>query len=106
MALPGNILQQMLIEAEKQAGADWGVVSTDVQAFAEDIAGQSATIANSLAAGQIDEQDAKMEFDLVKDQVAMEKDYITAAAKIAAQNAINAAIGVLWTAILSAKPRL
>jgi hypothetical protein len=36
----------------------------------------------------------------------MEKDYVTAAAKIAAQNAINAALGVLWSAILAGKPGL
>jgi hypothetical protein len=106
VALPGNIVQQMLAEAAKQAGSNWGVVSADVEEFAGDIAGQSAAIAQALAAGQIDEQDARLEFDLVKDQLAMAKDYVTAAAKIAAQNAINAAIGVLWSAILAVKPRL
>jgi competence protein ComGC len=106
MALPGNIVQQMLAAAETQAGAHWGVVASDIEAFAADIAAQSATIAQAVAGGQIDEQDAKMEFDLVRDQCAMEKDYVTAAAKIAAQNAINAALGVLWSAILAGKPGL
>jgi hypothetical protein len=106
MAFPADIVQQMLAAAEKAAGAEWGTVCKDIRGFSEDLAKLSAETAEDLARGSITEDEAQVLFQGMIHTSAMMANYAEEATRIAAQNAINAAIGVLWTAISSVKPAL
>jgi hypothetical protein len=103
MAFPANIVQQMLAAAAKAAGAEWGEISKDVGRFSEDLAKVSAEIAEDLANGSISVDEAHVLFQGMIHISAMIANYAEEATKIAAQNAINAATGVLWSVISSAK---
>ncbi len=106
MAFPADIVQQMLAAAAHAAGADWGKISKDVEGFAADLAKVSAETAENLATGAITEEEAHVLFNGMIHTSAMIANYTEEATQIAAQNAINAAIGVLWAAISSVKPGL
>jgi hypothetical protein len=105
MALPNNILQQMLAAAAQAAGAQWGTFSSDVEGFAQQLVQESGQTAADLAAGNITQAQAKVQFDGIADASEMIANYTEESVKLAAQNAVNAAVGVLWTAIAAAVPK-
>jgi hypothetical protein len=100
--LPNDILQQMLAAAQNAAGGQWATFSSDVEDIAKDLLQRGAEIQQQLAAGQISQADAKIELDGVADATAMLGNYTDESVKLAAQKAINAALGVLQKAVLAA----
>jgi hypothetical protein len=97
--LPDNILQQMLAAAEGAAKGRWDRLSADVTAFAENLLQDKRTTVDDLASGAITELAAEVQFDGIRDQAAMLGNYMDEELKLAAQDAINAAVDVLWDAI-------
>jgi hypothetical protein len=89
----------MLSAAKNAAGDAWDKIQHD---FASDIGavlGNAAKIEEQLLAKEISEEDAQ---DLLQDQsrvLFVLSQEVIVDAEVVAQNAINAAIDVLWTAV-------
>ena len=92
-------LDDMLAAAEAAAGANWNTIRGDLQNFAKNLVQDSAQTAADFAAGAITAEDVKVQLEGLEDQAAIIKNYAVTAVKEAAQDAINAALGVLLTAI-------
>ena len=104
MSLPDDILQKMLDAAKTAAGAQWTTFSDDIRTFSQNLLDDGKNIADNLRIGRISEAEAKVELDAVSDEADMIANYTTESVKIAAQNAVNAAVGALWEAIKAAVP--
>jgi len=94
-----DLVDDMLAAAADAAGAQWGTISADITGFVENLAADSAQTAAKLTQGAITPADAKVELAGLEDQGALIGLYAEEAEQLAAQNAINAAIGVLWAAM-------
>jgi hypothetical protein len=103
MPLPNDILPKMLTAAEQAGGAQWGSFSNHLNGFVQSLAQNSAQIAVDYETGAINQQQARVLLDGISDATAMLQNYATETLRLAAQNAINAAIGVLWSAIMALK---
>ncbi len=94
--------QAMLNAAQAAAGNTWNTIQHD---FASDLKGvlqSAATIEAQLAANQITQAEAEV---LLRNQSALLfilSQEVELDAEIVVQNAVNAAIDVLWTAVKSA----
>jgi hypothetical protein len=104
MPLANDLLQKMLSAAEGAVGSEWGTFSGDIAAFAQNLLADSAQTARDFESGAITQGQAKVQFDGIADATAMLANYSDQALKQAAQDALNAAIGVLWAAILALRP--
>jgi hypothetical protein len=97
-----DVLNQMLAAAAKAAGGVWNTVKGDVSNFAQNLIQDSAKITADYAAKAIDEDELKMELQMLGDYTAIIKNYTDTAIRVAAQAAFNAAIDALWTAVTTA----
>ena len=97
-----TVVDDMLKAAAEAAGAQWGTVSSDLETFARNLARNSAGVAADLQSGQITPTEARVELDELEDQADIIRNYAEQAAKLAAEQAINAAVNVLWLAIQKA----
>lgn len=102
--LPGDILQQMLDAAKTAAGTQWSTFSGDMRTFAQNVLDDTKMTTENLAQGKITEDEAKILFDGIVGEGKMIANYAQESLKLAAQNAINAASNVLWSAIKAAVP--
>jgi hypothetical protein len=93
------VVQQMLTAAAHAAGAQWGTIRADLEAFATNLANDCTATAANLAAGTITPDDARAEMRDEANEAAIIANYAELTAKRAAEDAINAAIDVLWAAI-------
>ncbi len=94
-----TMVEQMLAAAEAAAGTDWGTIQADLTAFANTLVVNSGDIAQKVAAGELDDQEAADDLVILGDLAGMLEDYAEVALKKVLQDAANAAIGVLVTAM-------
>ena len=97
--MANTLLDQMLASAAKVAGANWGTISDDLKSFAENLVRDSKRIATDLASGKIDEDEAKVQLQMLADYSDIIANYAEDALKASAQAAFNAAVDTLWLAI-------
>jgi len=97
-----NTLEKMLAAARIAAGAHWNVVSDYLEKEYEEKKKEDETIALEVAASTKTPTQAKIELQSVKDSLEDVRLALTVEAKAAAQEAINAALEVLRSAVNSA----
>jgi hypothetical protein len=94
--------KDMLDAAAAAAAGTWTVVQHDFAGDLENVLRNAALIEAKLTAGTLDEDEAE---EMLKDQsrvlFVLSQEAIVKG-RVAAQNAINAAIDVLWTAVKAA----
>ncbi|TMP90068.1 MAG: hypothetical protein E6L08_13715 [Verrucomicrobia bacterium] len=97
-----NTLEKMLAAARIAAGAHWNVVSDYLEKEFAEAKKEAEAIALEVAAGTKTPEQAKIELQSVKDSLEDVRLALTVEAKAAAQEAINAALEVLRSAVNSA----
>ncbi len=97
-----NTLQKMLSAARIAAGAHWNVVSDYLEKEFAMATKEAKAIALEVAAGTKTPEQAKIELQSVEDSLQDVRLALTVEAKAAAQEAINAALDVLRSAVNSA----
>jgi hypothetical protein len=105
MALPDTILQTMLSAAEGAAGKAWSNISSKLQTIAQNVLDDSKQTAEDAATGAITASEAKVQLDGIHDEIDMAAYFSEEALKIAAQNALNAAMDALWSAVQASIPK-
>jgi hypothetical protein len=97
-----NTLEKMLAAARTAAGPHWNVVSDYLEKEFAEAKEEAKAIALEVAAGTKTPEQATIELQSVKDSLQDVKLALTVEAKAAAQEAINAALEVLRSAVNSA----
>jgi hypothetical protein len=97
-----NTLKKMLAAARIAAGAHWNVVSDYLEKEFAMATNEAKAIALEVAAGTKTPEQAKIELQSVDDSLQDVRLALTVEAKAAAQDAINAALEVLRSAVNSA----
>jgi hypothetical protein len=97
-----NTLEEMLAAARKVAGTHWNVVSDYLEKEFAQATKDAKAIALEVVAGTKTPEQAKIELQSVQDSLQDVKLALTVEAKAAAQEAINAALEVLRSAVNSA----
>src|SRR6266700_6891275 len=97
-----NTLEKMLAAARIAAGAHWNGVSDYLEKEFAEAKKEAEAIALEVAAGTKTPAQAKIELQSVKDSLEDVRLALTVEAKAAAQEAINAALEVLRSAVNSA----
>ena len=97
-----NTLEEMLAAARKAAGGHWNVVSQFLEKEFTQAKEDAEAIALEVAAGTKTPEQARIELESVRDSLEDVKLAVTVEAKAAAQEAINAALEVLRSAVNSA----
>ena len=100
----GAVGTNMLSAAASAAGGDWNTIEGDLKNFVTTLTANGDSIATQAANGGWDDREIADQLAIMGDLAAMVADYATVALKKAAQDAANAAIGVLVTAIKAAIP--
>ena len=97
-----DTLEKMLAAARIAAGAHWNVVSDYLEKEFAMATKEAKAIALEVAAGTKTPEQAKIELQSIEDSLQDVRLALTVEAKAAAQEAINAALDVLWSAVNSA----
>jgi len=97
-----NTLEKMLAAARIAAGAHWNVVSDYLEKEFAEATKEAKAIALEVPAGTKTAEQAKIELQSIEDSLQDVRLALTMEAKAAAQQAINAALEVLRSAVNSA----
>jgi hypothetical protein len=97
-----HTLEKMLAAAESKAGVHWQNIRGYLENEFERARQEAAAIALEVAQGTKTPAQAKIEFEAIEESLRDVKLALTVEAKAAAQEAINAALDVLRSAVNSA----
>jgi CHASE3 domain sensor protein len=105
MVLHEDILQQMLAAAAGASKEAWSGLAAKFPGIAQAVLDDAKQTAEDAASGAITPGEAKVQLAGIRDEIDMAAYFADEALKIAAQNALNAALDVLWSAVQAAIPK-
>lgn len=100
--LPADLPQKMLQAAGAAAGREFDAFKADMTDLTRQLAQQAELCATHLTEGSISAEEAREELEALIEASTMLADLAEVEARVAAQDAINAAMDVLWAAVKTA----